>query len=138
MNPGLTTGRENYGCSLESLQRACIICLSPAHCEYKYTCSYHTLAHSLLTQRLHIRRHGHTHTYHLLSLGGSQRTEWTLCSVNFWPVPFEDLLSQLFIYLYSGRAKYSLSLSHTLFLSLLSFSISLSSLHPAHQLHKEK
>lgn len=59
-----------------------------------------------------------THMYHLLSPGGKQRTERTLCSVNFWPVPFEDLLSRLFIYFYAGRAKCSLSLSVTLVLSL--------------------
>lgn len=47
INPGLTTGRENYGCCLETLQRACIICLLLAHCEYKYTRSYCILAHSL-------------------------------------------------------------------------------------------
>lgn len=84
-----------------------------------------------LTQRLHTQthtlwqEHTHTYTYHLLSPGGNQRTEWTLCSVNFWPVPFEDLLSQLFIYLCAGRAKYSLSLSLTLFSLTFFFSVSL-------------
>lgn len=40
------------------------------------------------TKAAHTHTHKNTQTYHLLSPGGNQRTAWTLCSVNFWPVPF--------------------------------------------------
>lgn len=67
INPGFATGRENYGCCLETPQRACIICLSLAHCEYIYTRTYCTPAHSL-HRHLHkgcmyIDRHRHTHNH---------------------------------------------------------------------------
>lgn len=105
---------------LESLQRELASSVSrlPAvnmntHIATAYS---HTVYTDIYTKA--VRTHSHKHTYHLLSLGGKQRTEWSLCSVNFWPVSFEDLLSLLFIYFYPGRATYSLSWSLSLLPSL--------------------
>lgn len=87
----------------------------------------HTVYTDIYTKA--VRTHGHKHTYHLLSLRGKQRTEWTLCSVNFWPVSFEDLLSRLFIYFLPRKSQIlplmipiSLSPSLSLSASLLSVS----------------
>lgn len=124
INPGITTGKVNYGSCLETLQRECASSVSGSHAVSMNTHIASVYPHTVYTDiykkayaytsiQIHMQSHN-THVNTLLS-PRTRRGQWTLCSVDFWLVPSEDLISWLFIYFYPGRPKIWLVLLLRLF-----------------------
>lgn len=114
INPGITTGKVNYGSRLETLQRECASSVSGSHTVSMNTHVASVCPHSQFTQtfikslRIHIYSNTHAITYTHVDALLSPRTrrgQWTLCSVDFFLVTSEHLISWLFIYFYPERTK---------------------------------
>ena len=121
INPGITTGKVNYGSCLETLQWECVSSVSGSHAVTVNTHVTFVYPHTVYTdiyKKPHLYKYTRNHTIHTWIPPRSPRTrkgQWTLCSVDFWLVPSEDLISWLFIYFYPGRPKVWLLLLLRLF-----------------------